>query len=160
MSEENNMSLGLDMEKEYGGGFEPLPCIDVLTTISSAEIKNTKAGDGKYVKCSFKVISDEYNGRIIFVNYNIKNNNPVAVEIGMGEMKRMMQACGITSQHPELKDLMDKKVCLKLGLSKTKNDKDEYDNVVKKYKPASEFSSVGGTTTESASETKSGGTNW
>ncbi len=72
--EENNMSLGLDMDKEYGGGFEPLPCIDVLTTISSAEIKNTKAGDGKYVKCSFKVISDDYNGRIIFVNYNIKNN--------------------------------------------------------------------------------------
>ncbi len=138
----DNMDIGLDMEHEYSSGFDPLPEVEYMVEIDSAEIKNNKKSNGRHVKCALKVISDDYNGRLVFVMFNIENDSPKAVEIGRGEMKKMMQAAGIESRYPKLKEIMNKRLCVKLGLSKEKNDKGQFDNVVKVYKKSSEFSAV------------------
>ena len=49
---------------------------------------------------------ETFKGRKLWVNFNIKNPNPEAVEIGLGQLKHFMRVAGL--QNPEvLADVRD-----------------------------------------------------
>ena len=75
--------------------FEPLPAGWYTAAITGAEIKATKAGDGKYIACKYTIIGPSHQGRVIFGNLNIKNASTKAEEIGRQQLGEIMRAIGL-----------------------------------------------------------------
>jgi hypothetical protein len=63
--------------------------------VDEAELKQTKSGDGQYIKAKFKVVEGSYDRRVIFHNFNIANPNPKTVEIGLQQLKSFLVAAGV-----------------------------------------------------------------
>jgi len=77
------------------GNFEPLPAGWYTCTISQAELKETKAGNGQYIKLRYDITGPSHQGRVVFGNLNIKNANPKAEEIGRQQLGEIMRAIGL-----------------------------------------------------------------
>ena len=75
--------------------FEPLPEGWYNATITGAEVKDTKAGDGKYIACKYTVTGPSHQGRVVFGNLNIKNASTKAEEIGRQQLGEIMRAIGL-----------------------------------------------------------------
>lgn len=60
-----------------------------------SELKPTKAGNGKRLIFTFKVISGKYSGSNVFAGLNIDNPSHQAVSIAMRELRSIIDACGI-----------------------------------------------------------------
>ena len=76
--------------------FDPLPAGWYQVEITSAELKDTKAGTGKYMSVGYKVTGESHNGRMVFGNINLRNPNPKAEEIGRQQLGDLMRAVGIS----------------------------------------------------------------
>ena len=89
------MSFLLDLtETPESKGFEPIPAGPYTVVLDEAEIKETKAGTGEYINCKFRITAGEYENRILFHGFNIKNPNEKAVMIGMQQLKSFMKCAG------------------------------------------------------------------
>jgi hypothetical protein len=77
------------------GNFEPLPAGWYTVTITQAELKDTKAGNGQYIKLRYDVTGPTHQGRVVFGNLNIKNPNPKAEEVGRQQLGDIMRAIGL-----------------------------------------------------------------
>lgn len=75
--------------------FEPLPEGWYNSTITGAEIKPTKAGDGKYIAVKYAITGPTHQGRVVFGNLNIKNASTKAEEIGRQQLGEIMRAIGL-----------------------------------------------------------------
>jgi hypothetical protein len=75
--------------------FEPLPEGWYNATITGAEIKSTKAGDGKFIAVKYTVTGPSHQGRVVFGNLNIKNASTKAEEIGRSQLGDIMRAIGL-----------------------------------------------------------------
>lgn len=75
--------------------FSPLPAGWYSSTISGAEIKQTKAGTGEYIAIKYSITGPTHQGRVIYGNLNIKNPNPKAEEIGRQQLGDIMRAIGL-----------------------------------------------------------------
>lgn len=76
--------------------FEPLPEGWYNATITGAEIKATKAGDGKYIALKYTITGPTHQGRVIFGNLNIQNPSTKAEEIGRQQLGEVMRAIGLS----------------------------------------------------------------
>lgn len=77
--------------------FEPLPEGWYNATITGAEIKSTKSGDGKYIAVKCAITGPTHQGRVIFGNLNIKNSSTKAEEIGRQQLGEIMRAIGLAT---------------------------------------------------------------
>ena len=84
-----------ELPQGKAGNFEPLPAGWYTSTITQAEIKKTKAGNGEYIKVRFDITGPTHQGRVVFGNLNIKNANPKAEEIGRQQLGEIMRAIGL-----------------------------------------------------------------
>ena len=75
--------------------FEPLPEGWYNSTITGAEIKPTKAGDGKFIAVKYAITGPSHQGRVVFGNLNIKNPSTKAEEIGRQQLGEIMRAIGL-----------------------------------------------------------------
>lgn len=75
--------------------FEPLPAGWYTAAITGAEIKATKAGDGKYIAVKYTITGPSHQGRVVFGNLNIKNASTKAEEIGRQQLGEIMRAIGL-----------------------------------------------------------------
>lgn len=75
--------------------FEPLPEGWYNAAITGAEIKATKAGDGKFIAVKYTVTGPTHQGRVVFGNLNIKNASTKAEEIGRQQLGEIMRAIGL-----------------------------------------------------------------
>ena len=64
-----------------------------LVQVEKTELVDTKSG-GQMIKAQFNIVGEEQNGRKIFENFNIANDNPEAVKIGLGQVKSLVLASG------------------------------------------------------------------
>lgn len=85
--------------------FKVLPAGEYPVTIDEAELKETRDGSGKYIKCVFRVFEGEAEGQKIFFNFNIENKSEKATQIGRGQMKRFIECAMI--ENPKLSSPMD-----------------------------------------------------
>ena len=76
-------------------GFEPIPAGWYEATITSAELKATKAGTGQYIAVRYDITGPSHQGRVVFGNLNIRNPNPKAEEIGRQQLGELMRAIGL-----------------------------------------------------------------
>ena len=75
-------------------GFDPIPPNWYNVSITASEIKDTKAGKGKYIQLEHTVIDGEFKGRKIWNLINHINPNPVAVEIAQKTLATLCRAVG------------------------------------------------------------------
>jgi hypothetical protein len=75
--------------------FAPVPAGWYLSTIHSAEVKQTKAGTGEYVKVRYNLVGGEHANRVVFGNLNLKNQNEAAQNIGRQQLGEIMRAIGL-----------------------------------------------------------------
>ena len=74
--------------------FSPIPAGEYPAVITESEIKVTKDGQGQYLKLKIEIIEGEFQGRLIFTNLNLWNQNPKASEIARRELATIAAATG------------------------------------------------------------------
>ena len=80
--------------KEGLTDFSAIPAGKYPMMLIKSEFKQTKAKDGHYLDCRFKVIDGERKGKLLFEKFNLDNPNPVAVEIANKAVNSLSAACG------------------------------------------------------------------
>ncbi len=76
-------------------GFDPIPAGWYTATVTGAELKDTKAGDGQYINVQYTIIGPEHQGRVLFGIINIRNASTKAQEIGLSNLNALMAAIGL-----------------------------------------------------------------
>ena len=84
-----------DLPEDQGGNFEPLPAGEYSVAVSEATLNDTKSGTGQYIKLRLDVTGPTHQGRVLFANLNIRNQNPKAEEIGRQQLGSVMRATGL-----------------------------------------------------------------
>ena len=114
--------------------YSPLPAGWYKVRITEADIKETKAGTGNYIKVRYDVLDGTHAGRVVFGNLNLRNPNPKAEEIGRQQLSRLMLAMGLT-QVTDTDQLIGGELSIKLAIQKS----DQYgdSNDVKDWKALS-----------------------
>lgn len=79
--------------------YDLLPAGWYTCIITEAELKPTKAGTGEYIKVRYDITGPSCQGRCVFGNFNIKNPNPKAEEIGRQQLGDLMRALGLSAVH-------------------------------------------------------------
>lgn len=90
--------LGIELvtaDLPEGGAFDPVPAGWYNATITEADLKTTKAGDGHYIALRFDITGPAYQGRVIWGNLNIHNPNATAEEIGRRDLGNIARAIGL-----------------------------------------------------------------
>lgn len=83
--------FNLDEVEASTGGVVPKGTY--LVQVEKSELADTKSG-GKMIKVQFNIVGENQNGRKLFEQYNIANDNPQAVQIGLGQIKSLIMAAG------------------------------------------------------------------
>jgi hypothetical protein len=84
------------MQQQYDDTPESsvVPAGEYPAKIMGCELKDTKAGTGKYISMKFTIDGMEQAGRTVFTNFNVSNPNPQAEEIGIRQLKQLDSAIG------------------------------------------------------------------
>lgn len=77
--------------------YDPVPAGWYEVSIVEAEVKDTKAGTGKYINVRYDIVGPSHQGRVVFGMLNIQNANAKAEEIGRQQLGDLMGALGIAS---------------------------------------------------------------
>lgn len=86
-----NLNLS-NVETKEAPSSGPLPEGKYHVAITDAQVRETRAGTGQYIKTEFTVMEGDYAKRKLWHNFNIKNPNEQAVEIGLQQIKDMLTA--------------------------------------------------------------------
>ena len=122
--------FNVDSLPQGTSNFEPLPEGWYNATITSAQIGETKAGDGKYIKVRYDITGPSHQGRVIFSYLNIKNASTKAEEIGRAQLGEIMRAIGL-AKVTDTDQLIGKVIGIKLTI---KRDAKGDGNDVRGYK--------------------------
>lgn len=97
--------------------------------VDDAEVKESRSG-GEYINVRWKL---EESGNTFYTMYNIKNDNAKAVQIGLGQLKKMMIAAGVEPKASGVDELIGLRV-----LGRLKNKETDFGDQVeiKAYKKA------------------------
>lgn len=90
-----NESYEVDQLPKGNSNYEVLPAGWYTANITQAELMDTKAGNGQYIKIRYDITGPSHQGRVVFGNLNIKNPNPKAEEIGRQQLGEIMRAVGL-----------------------------------------------------------------
>lgn len=74
---------------------EPVPPGKYTLQCEKEEMTYTSSGLGIIFKVAAAIVTGEYAGRMVWMNFNIRNPSEQAVTIGVSELKALMAAIGI-----------------------------------------------------------------
>jgi len=119
----NDLSTYENQMAEFG----LLPTGEYKVLVDSLEQRPTKrdahlveSGAKKITEVSWMVsvklivIEGEHKNRLIFENFNMKNDNPQAEQIGRGQFAGFVKACGLNPDTANENDLLNKQVIAKV----------------------------------------------
>lgn len=99
----DNHDLVIDDEpREY----TPVPDGWYDARIMGAELKTTKAGNGRYISVRYDITGNEYAGRVVFGNVTINNPNAAAEAIGRKQLSQIALAGGMSSLPKDTDELV------------------------------------------------------
>ena len=125
------------------GDRSALPAGDYLAHIIKSEMKETKESikldnqSGFYLSIHYCILEGERKGRMFFANLNLKNKNPVAVEIANKELNSICQACDLQGVE-DSDELHQIPMCITLKVDPATAQWPE-GNSITAYKPADEY---------------------
>lgn len=142
-----NEEFSVDTLPQGNGNFEPLPAGWYTATISAAELKDTKSGSGQYIKMRYDITGPSHQGRVVFGNLNIRNQNPKAEEIGRQQLGELMRAIGL-AKVSDTDQLIGASLSIKLDIRQQEGY--EPSNEVRAYKSVSGSAPVAAAAHEAA----------
>ncbi|WP_298594876.1 hypothetical protein, partial [uncultured Rothia sp.] len=77
-----------------GDGFDLIPTGWYAGFADETSINPTRDGAGAYIKARFRIQGPTHANRVIFKNFNIRNSNDKAVEIGYRELGQWCHSAG------------------------------------------------------------------
>ena len=131
--------FSIDTLPQGTSNFDPLPEGWYNASITGAEIKATKMGDGKYIACKYTITGPSHQGRVVFGNLNIKNASTKAEEIGRQSLGEIMRAIGL-AKVTDTDQLIGGNLGIKLDVKRSEEYGDS--NEVKGFKTIGIGSSV------------------
>ena len=75
--------------------FEILPAGEYEMMVMESEMKDTKAGDGRFLSCKCAVVSGPLSGKTAFANFTWANKSEKAVQIGKGQFSDLCKAVNV-----------------------------------------------------------------
>jgi hypothetical protein len=105
---------------------EVIPAGNYTAMITETEIKDTKSGTGQYIRCTYQILDGEYKNRKIWSNFNIRNSNPQAEQIGKAQLASAVQAMGLT-RISDTAELHNKPLVIKVKVRKQDGYEDTND---------------------------------
>lgn len=99
-----------DTKNEYA----PVPDGWYDARVMSAELRTTKAGNGKYIAVRYDITGPEHSGRVIWGNLNVNNPNPVAEKIGRTQLSKLALAGGMGGLPRDTNELVGLDVKIKV----------------------------------------------
>lgn len=118
-------------EVEPNSGFDPIPEGKYTAVISESEMRDTRAGTGRFLALTFQIIDGDYKGRNLWTNLNIENPNPKAVQIALGELSSICRAVGVPTPR-DSSELHDIPLTVSVKLVR-RSDNGELKNEIKGY---------------------------
>lgn len=128
------------------GNFDPLPAGWYTATITQAELKDTKSGSGQYIKVRYDITGPTHQGRVVFGNINIRNQNAKAEEIGQQQLGDIMRSVGL-ARVTDTDELLNHSLQIKLKVREQEG-----------YEPTNDvsgFKAVSGATAPAAMQSQS-----
>lgn len=110
-----------------------IPVGEYPMQITDSDLKPTKAGNGHRLELTFEVTDGQYKGRKVWVNLNLDNPNPKAVEIAQRELSAICHAVG-KLQVSDSQELHYKPMLCRVDIEQSQGYADK--NVIKAYKAA------------------------
>lgn len=114
-------------------GYDLLPPGWYIATIASAALKDTKRGDGQHIALRWDVTGPTHQGRVVFVNLNIRNPNTKAEDIGRQQFGELLRSIGL-ARVKDTDQLVGRSCQIKISVQKDKTDEYEDRNEVRGYK--------------------------
>lgn len=128
--------LNTQLDHEDGEqSFDAVPAGEYTVVITDSDYIDNKKGTGKILKLTYQIIDGPMEGRKIFENLNLENENQVAATIARKALNSLGAAVGIV----ELKDSVQlHNIPLKIEVGV--KDSEEYgkQNRIKKHMPMQE----------------------
>lgn len=109
-------------DTEQRPDYEELPNGIYRMEVTEADVVPTKSGNGTILKTTNRVIEPaEYEGRLLFNNYNLENANPTAQEIGQRQFASLCRAIGVDGVE-DTDELLFQAFTVKVALGKPSKD--------------------------------------
>lgn len=109
-------------DTEQRPDYEELPNGIYRMEVTEADVAPTKSGNGTILKTVNKVLEpEEYEGRLLFNNYNLENANATAQEIGQRQFASLCRAMEIDGVE-DTDELLFKPFTVKVKLGKPSKD--------------------------------------
>jgi hypothetical protein len=96
--------------------YAPLPDGWYDARIMGADLRTTKAGNGRYIAVRYDITGSDYGGRVVWGNLNVNNPNPVAEQIGRKQLSQVAAAGGLTALPKNTDELIGLDVKIKVAL--------------------------------------------
>ena len=121
-----DQTYDVDQLPKGNNNFEPLPAGWYNVSITGADVKKTKQGNGEYIAVRYDITGPTHQGRVVFANLNIKNPNPKAEEIGRQKLGDIMRAIGL-ARVTDTDQLIGGQLAIKLSVKKSEEFGDSND---------------------------------
>jgi len=86
----------IDPEAKPSDPREILPRAWYTAMVVESDVADTSSGKGKVAKFTWEIVEGPHQGRRVFQNVNVINENPKAQEIGQRELAAIREGCGKT----------------------------------------------------------------
>jgi hypothetical protein len=129
--------------------FDPLPPGDYTAIIADSDMKDTKAGTGKYIELTINIVEGEYEGRRLWERLNVYNPSEQAERIARSQLNNLSNAVGKPGAS-DTESLHDIPFIISLDIDR----RDTTRNKVMGYSPAGKARSVAAKSSAPASAPK------
>ena len=107
-------------EVEPSKAFDPIPAGKYIAVITDSEMKETRAGTGRYLQLEFEITDGEYAGRKLWSRLNIENQNAEAVRMARADLSAICRAVNVLTPSDSI-DLHNLPMVIKVHCRKDKN---------------------------------------
>ena len=111
-------------EIEVSTSYDAIPPGWYPAVITESEMRDTRAGTGRYLALTLELVDCAYAGRRVWTNLNLHNPNEKAVEIAYRDLASICRAIGIM-QPRDSEDLHFKKLEVKLAIQRDNPERNE-----------------------------------
>ena len=127
------MELEFDSTNVKSDSFDALPDGEYPVIVTESKMKETKAGDGAYLQLNLSVLEGPYKGKTLFDRLNLKNPNPLVMDIANRQLAGLCKAVN-KEKIRDSGELHNIPVTVKVKFRRGENGYDD-SNDVKRYKP-------------------------
>lgn len=107
-------------EVEPSKAFDPIPAGKYVAVITDSEMKETRAGTGRYLQLEFEITDGEFAGRKLWSRLNIENQNAEAVRLARADLSAICRAVNVLTPNDSA-DLHNLPLVIKVHCRKDKN---------------------------------------